>query len=353
MTKNYQGLKYLSVLTIPATVVISLNTSGALTFITIVYVFGLVPLIELWFQPNDRNLSATEAAVMQKDPLYDWILYLIVPLQWFFVGYFLTRMSTAGDTVTIVGRITALGILCGVFGINVAHELGHRKERVAQFLAKCLLLSSLYMHFFIEHNKGHHKKVSTAADPASARFGESVYRFWFRSIWFSYLSAWQLENSRLRKKGRSSWSLQNEMIWYQLLQAGLLVVIYVGFGLQVMLMFAGAAFVGILLLETVNYIEHYGLSRTFQANGHYERVQPHHSWNSNHLVGRLMLFELSRHSDHHYKASKKYQLLLHHHDSPQMPTGYPGMMLLALVPPAWFALMHPLIKQQVRTAVLP
>ncbi len=352
MTKKYQGLKYLSVLTIPATVMISLNTTGALTFITFIYVFGLVPLIELWFKPNDRNVSAAEAAIMQKDALYDWILYLIVPLQWFFVGYFLTRMSTAGDTVTIIGRITALGILCGVFGINVAHELGHRKEKVAQFLAKCLLLSSLYMHFFIEHNRGHHKKVSTSADPASARFGESVYRFWFRSIWYSYLSAWQLENSRLKKHGRSPWSLRNEMIWYQLLQTGLLVVIYAGFGLQVMLMFAGAAVVGILLLETVNYIEHYGLSRTFKANGQFERVQPHHSWNSNHMVGRLMLFELSRHSDHHYKASKKYQVLLHHYDSPQMPTGYPGMMMLALVPPAWFALMHPLIRQ-VRTAVLP
>jgi alkane 1-monooxygenase len=111
------------------------------------------------------------------------------------------------------------------------------------------------------------------------------------------------------------------------------------------LAFLGAAFMGMLMLETVNYIEHYGLQRKLGASGQYERAMPHHSWNSDHVVGRLMLFELSRHSDHHYLASRKYQVLRHHDNAPQMPTGYPGMMLLALVPPLWFSIMHKKIKE--------
>ena len=340
MIKSYRGLKYLSVLTVPITALISFNTTGALTFITLVYVFGLVPFIELLFKPDESNLSAAEAEVMRSDPLYDWILYLIVPLQWFFVGYFLFIMQTPVDTLTSIGRVTSLGVLCGVFGINVAHELGHRKQKLSQLLSKTLLLSSLYMHFFIEHNRGHHRRVSTKEDPASARYGENVYKFWLRSMVFSYFSAWDLEAQRLRKKGYSPWSWRNEMLWFQILQAGLLIAIYWWWGLPAMVMFFSAALMGILLLETVNYIEHYGLSRIRNEQGQYEKVKPHHSWNSNHIIGRLMLFELSRHSDHHYKASKKYQILRHHEDSPQMPTGYPGMMLLALVPPAWFGLMH-------------
>ena len=111
------------------------------------------------------------------------------------------------------------------------------------------------------------------------------------------------------------------------------------------MLFIAAAFAGALLLETVNYIEHYGLQRHQKADGKYERAMPQHSWNSNHILGRLMLFELSRHSDHHYLASRKYQILQHHEDAPQLPTGYPGSMILALVPPLWFYVMNKKIKQ--------
>jgi alkane 1-monooxygenase len=207
-------------------------------------------------------------------------------------------------------------------------------------MSKILLLTSLYMHFFIEHNRGHHKHVSTPDDPASARRGEWLFTFWFRSVWGSYWSAWEIENKRIRKSGKPLFSLANEMVVYHFVQATAILLIGWAFGWQVMLYFLAAAISGFLLLETVNYIEHYGLQRKKMPNGSYESVLPEHSWNSDHLFGRLLLFELSRHSDHHYRAGRKYQTLRHMEGSPQMPTGYPGMLVLAVFSPLWFWVMH-------------
>jgi len=156
---------------------------------------------------------------------------------------------------------------------------------------------------------------------------------------YSYLDAWKLERQRLEKSNDGFYSIKNEMLVYHFIQVIFLLIIYISFGLPTLLCFIAAAIMGILLLETVNYIEHYGLQRTLNMNGSYARVMHHHSWNANHPLGRMMLFELTRHSDHHYKASRKYQLLKHYEESPQMPTGYPGMMLLSLFPLLWFKVM--------------
>jgi alkane 1-monooxygenase len=274
------------------------------------------------------------------------MLYVTVVIQYFLLYIFLEGIVS--DSLSFsdrLGRIFAMGLLCGIFGINVAHELGHRVDRFEQTLAKALLLTSLYMHFFTEHNKGHHKRVATPEDPSSARFGEPVYTFYFRTIVMSYVSAWHIANEECRKKRGTAFSVHNEMIRFQFLQIAFVALIGWYFGTSAVLAFLGAAFMGMLMLETVNYIEHYGLQRKLGASGQYERAMPHHSWNSDHVVGRLMLFELSRHSDHHYLASRKYQVLRHHDNAPQMPTGYPGMMLLALVPPLWFSIMHKKIKE--------
>ncbi|MCL4146408.1 UNVERIFIED_CONTAM: hypothetical protein GTU68_055658 [Idotea baltica] len=301
----------------------------------------MIPVIELIFAPRKENLTETQETLIKDSALYDGMIYLTVPLQWGFVGWFLWIIATAQlEVYEFIGLISAMGIMCGTFGINVGHELGHRFKKHERFLAKTSLLSSLYMHFYIEHNRGHHKNVSTEIDPASSRYGEIIYTFWFRSIIGGYLSAWKLEEDRLKRKKLPVMSLQNEMLRYQLIQIALLAGIYAAFGGWALFGFINAALVGILLLETVNYIEHYGLQRDQMESGNYERVMPHHSWNSDHVLGRLMLFELSRHSDHHYMASRKYQILRHHENAPQMPTGYPGMMVMALVPPVWFGVMH-------------
>lgn len=290
-------------------------------------------------------MSAAEEELAKKDPTYDILLYGIVILQYVMLVRFLYSMlSPELSLIDIAGRIWVMGLLCGVFGINVGHELGHRVNVFEQTLAKALLLTSLYMHFFTEHNKGHHKRVATPEDPSSARFGEMIYLFYFRTIIFSYLSAWHIANDEQRKKGKPVFSLRNEMIQFHLVQVLFVAAIYWKFGTMVTLYYLAAALIGIVLLETVNYIEHYGLSRKATGDGKYERALPEHSWNSDHVIGRLMLFELSRHSDHHYLASRKYQVLRHHDNSPQMPTGYPGMMLLSLLPPLWFSVMNKKIK---------
>jgi alkane 1-monooxygenase len=249
------------------------------------------------------------------------------------------------STIDIIGRVLSMGLLCGAFGINVAHELGHRVNKMEQTFAKLLLLTSLYMHFFIEHNKGHHKHVATPHDPSTAKYNQTVYAFWIQTLIGTYLSAWKIANEEVEKKGKRWYSLQNEMLLFQIIQLLFVLAIYYFFGTMSALLFVLAAFMGGLLLETVNYIEHYGLSRNPTTEAQFERVQPHHSWNSNHIIGRLMLFELSRHSDHHYLASRKYQILRSFDNAPQMPTGYPGMILLSLFPPLWFKIMHQQIKK--------
>lgn len=338
---NIKPYKYISPFLIFAAAWFAFQYKGIITFIPVLYAFGFIPLLELLMQPKTQNLSAAEEEVAKADKTYDYILYAIVPLQYFLLISFLFSFQQQNLTwVDITGRTLTMGLLCGVFGINVAHELGHRVNKTEQFLAKSLLLTSQYIHFFIEHNKGHHKNVATHEDPSSARMNESVFAFYPRTLVFSFISAWKIAKSEMKKKGLSVFSFKNEMIQAQIIQLLFIGIVFFVFGWTIMLYYLLAAFMGILLLECVNYIEHYGLSRDITSTGNYERAMPHHSWNSNHVIGRLMLFELSRHSDHHFMASRKYQVLRHHDQSPQMPTGYPGMMILAHIPPIWFWIMN-------------
>ncbi|RED97452.1 alkane 1-monooxygenase [Marinoscillum furvescens DSM 4134] len=338
--KRLYPVKYFATFTLPALVMISFTHTGWVTFLPLAEAFVVVPLLELFFAPDSRNITKDEEQELLKNTWFDWLVYLVVPVHLVMVGFFLWQMQSGPESLlTIMGRVSAMGLLCGVLGINVAHELGHRKNTWEQLMSKLLLLTSFYMHFFIEHNRGHHKNAATPEDPATARYNEPLYTFWVRSIIKSYLSAWKLEADRLRKIGSSSLTLKNEMLTFQLIQLLFISAIILFGGWALLLYYTMAAFMGILLLETVNYIEHYGLVRE-QREGRYQRVMPEHSWNSDHMVGRLMLFELSRHSDHHYQANRKYQILRHMEVSPQMPTGYPGMMILAFVPPLWFRIMN-------------
>lgn len=346
---NISAFKYLSPLLIYVGSILSFTSYGWECFIPLIYSFGVIPTLEILFKPDSSNLSEAEEEMAKNDRFYDWILYIIVILEYPVLFLFLKSMLDPALSVTdIIGRVTAMGLICGTFGINIGHELGHRVKPYEQWLAKFSLMTSLYMHFFIEHNRGHHKRVATPEDPSSARYGETVYGFWIRSITESYKSAWHISNNEMKKKGKPVFSIQNEMVQAHLLQFIFLVLIFALFGYPVILYYLAAAFMGILLLETVNYIEHYGLSRNLLDNGKYERAMPEHSWNSDHVLGRIMLFELSRHSDHHYLASRKFQVLRHHDTAPQMPTGYPGMMLLSLVPPIWFRVMNSKINNPLR-----
>jgi alkane 1-monooxygenase len=341
-----RAFKYLSPLIIYVGAVHSFSTYGILCYAPLIYAWIIIPLLELFIKPDAANLTEAEEEIARHDKAYDYILYAIVLLQMPALFYFLYSLQDPNlSAADMIGRIGTMGLLCGTLGINVGHELGHRINKGEQLLAKISLLSSLYMHFYIEHNKGHHKNVATPEDPSSAHYGEAIFSFWLRTIFFSYASAWRIAAKDAQKKNRPAFSLYNEMAQFQLVQIAFVLLICLMFGWQIMLYYLIAAITGILLLETVNYIEHYGLQRKQIAENKFERAMPQHSWNSNHVIGRVMLFELSRHSDHHYLASRKYQVLRHHDDAPQMPTGYPGMMILSLIPPAWFFVMNKRVKQ--------
>ena len=335
-----RSLKFSLAYITPIIVLVSLYSGNYWSYSAVVVLFVIIPFIELFTKGSTNNLDKIEEEIAKEDKVYDWLLYGLVPLQYIILIYFLVQISdTSLPLYFKIGATTAFGMSCGILGINAAHELGHRTTWYEQLMSKMLLLTTLYMHFFIEHNRGHHKNVSTDADPASSRFGETVYAFYFRTIWGSWMSAWHLEAEKLKRNNLPFWSIKNKMLKFQIIQLILLISIGLVFGGTTLLFFIVGSLIGILLLETVNYIEHYGLRR--KKNGDkYERTLPIHSWNSNHPLGRLILLELSRHSDHHYMASRKYQILRHFDESPQMPTGYPGMLLISLFPPLWFKLMH-------------
>ncbi len=341
-----QIYKYLTALSVPLAAFLSIYLGGIWVFITPVYAFLFLPVLEFLWPPDIKNLSATEEEIAKKDPVYDFLLYLFVPAQYGLLLFFLITVHDAHLRIyETMGMVLSMGICCGVIGINVAHELGHRKNGIERFLAKSLLLTSLYMHFIIEHNKGHHKRVATAVDPSSARMHENIYRFYCRTIPGTLLSAWHIQKTELQQEGKRIISAQNEMLWFIVIEFAFIILIGLVAGIYVMFAFLFAALIGILLLEAVNYIEHYGLSRKPSASGDFERVQPWHSWNSDFVIGRLVLFELTRHSDHHYLASRKYQILRHLDDAPQLPAGYPAMIIMALIPPLFFRIMDPRVEK--------
>ncbi|MFK7748906.1 MAG: alkane 1-monooxygenase [Kordia sp.] len=342
-----KDLKYLAAFSTPLVAVLALYLRGYYTFLTPIYAFGMIPIMELIFSQNTKNLSEEEVEKKSANHLFNWMLYLNIPIVFGLLIFTLWNVSTGMyATYELIGLIFSTGIVLGSNGINVAHELGHRKTQYEQMMAKLLLLPSMYMHFFVEHNFGHHLHAATKEDPATARYNQVVYSFWCTSTIRQYIKAWKIQRN-LRQRGKFSFfSFKNNMFWFSLLQISYLAIVFYFLGTLTFVFATVSAVVSFLLLETINYIEHYGLLRKKLASGRYERLREIHSWNSNHTIGRIVLYELTRHSDHHYKASKKYQLLDCHEKSPQMPFGYPTSMVLALIPPLWFKVMNKRIPSE-------
>ncbi|MTE27180.1 alkane 1-monooxygenase [Winogradskyella ouciana] len=336
-----KDLKYLAAFSIPVMAFIGLYLKGYWAWATPIFGFVCIPVLELIFPVDTKNLQPEDADSKLKHKLFDWLLYLNLPVVYGLVLYALVLVSNQPlETYEFVGFVISIGIVLGVNGINVGHELGHRQTTNERFIGKALLLPSFYMHFYIEHNFGHHLHAATPEDPATARYNQSVYSFWLTSSIRQYFKAWNIQKKLLKNNNRSFFSIKNDMLWFTLFQIGYLMVIALTFGTTALIFAVLAGIVGFILLETVNYIEHYGLLRLKTKSGRYERVKEIHSWNSNHVIGRIVLYELTRHSDHHYKSSKKYQVLDCHEESPQMPFGYPTSMVLAMVPPLWFKIMN-------------
>ena len=328
---------YIISLLFPSIALFGLWTGGWTTALFPLVGFVLVPFVELFIV--GRGTDSDDLTAHHR-LIHDFVLLTGFSMAWVGWAVLIHRMSQPiASGWDVAGMIVCAGVLFGALGINIAHELGHRRERVFQRLAQALLVLSLYMHFFIEHNRGHHRRMATPEDPATARRGEVVYAFLFRSVVFGWLSAWELEARRLQGKGWLTHLKQNEMLHFQIIQVAAVGAVGWFFGLHVAAVWVASAVVGFLLLEVVNYVEHYGLVREKLPNGRYERVSPKHSWTSDHPISRALLFELPRHADHHAHPARPYGSLRHFSDAHQLPTGYSGMILLALVPPLFFRVM--------------
>ena len=342
-------MKYLLAYCVPLIAFLGIYFDGFWSYAGVVFAFGILPVLELIFPKDEKNYTETEIENKLKNRFFDVLLYFNVFIVYGILFFVLHKVSTVEISILeIIGTILSLGIVLGSNGINVAHELGHREKLYERILGKLLLIPSHYTHFFIEHNHGHHLHVSTPEDPSTARYNQSLYTFWIQTVFGTYTKAWQIQKKLNQMENRSIFSVKNDMFWFTIIQISYLISIYYFFGKVGFLVALLAGIVGFLLLETINYIEHYGLKRNLLPSGRYERVSEKHSWNSNHILGRIMLYELTRHSDHHYKSQKKYQILEYHDVSPQMPFGYPTSMVLSFFPPIWFAVMNKRIPLEMK-----
>lgn len=319
----------------------ALYGSEWLLALPIVFTYGLVPLLDYLCGEDRSNPPEQTVSDLEGDRYYRVLTWLTAPLHVVSLIVAATWATTQG--LSPVGWMT-LAVVAGLasgLAVNTAHEMGHKHTRVEQWLSRLALAVPAYGHFTVEHNFGHHKHVATPEDCASARMNESIYRFALREMPGGLLRAWRIERRRLARRGRSVWSLYNTIIqsWLMtlLLQGSL--VMLLGWPTLAFLLIHNL--VAWFQLTSANYVEHYGLLRCKTEGGDYERCQPYHSWNSNHVFSNLMLFHLERHSDHHANPNRRYQSLRHFEELPELPTGYSGMFLLAYVPPLWFRVMNP------------
>jgi alkane 1-monooxygenase len=311
-------------------------------------ILGLVPILDLLAGLDRANPPDDALEALEKDRYYRWITYLFLPLQ--YAGFITALWFIANGGLTTmekIGLATTVGFIGGL-GINTAHELGHKKESHERWLSKIALAQSCYGHFYIEHNRGHHVRVATPEDPASSRVGESFYRFWPRTVYGSLKSAWNLERQRYARRHQHPFRIGNDVLnsWLMTFVLWAVMILWLGAGIIPFLLIQ--ALVGITLLEAVNYLEHYGMLRQKVMHGNrerYEQIDPRHSWNSNNLTTNVLLYHLQRHSDHHARPTRRYQALRDYEESPVLPTGYAGMILLALVPPLWSKVMDPRVAQ--------
>lgn len=318
---------------------------GFFWFLGPLLVFGIFPVLDLVIGVDADNPPDSVLKWLEQDRYYRWCTYAFLPLQ--YGGLVLACWLWADGGLSVVdsiGLALTMGVVSGI-AINTAHELGHKRASNERWLSKIALAQSGYGHFFIEHNRGHHVRVSTPEDPASSRVGESFWEFLPRTVKGSVTSAWELEGVRLDRLRKRHLSLQNDVLNAWLMTVVLFAVLTLVFGWVVLPYLLVQAVIGFSLLEVVNYLEHYGLLRQRREDGRYERTRPEHSWNSNNVASNVLLYHLQRHSDHHANPMRRYQALRHMDGAPQLPTGYAGMIVLAWFPPLWRRVMdHRLVE---------
>jgi alkane 1-monooxygenase len=321
-------------------IVVYLQTGMEWTLLLpLIVTYFVIPIIDWLFGSDENNPPEEIVPQLEEDKYYRLLTYFTVPMHFIVLiamAWFVGTHSLSAWAV--VGLALIAGGYSG-FGINTAHEMGHKKPKFEKLLAKIVLAVPAYGHFCIEHNRGHHTYVATTEDPASSRMGESIYQFVLREIPGSFNRGWQQEAERLNKLGKSSWSIDNDILQsfaISLVLQGTLIALFGWVMIPFLLIHNVWAW---FQLTSANYIEHYGLLREKLPNGRYERCQPHHSWNANYIFSNIALFHLERHSDHHANPTRRYQSLRNFDDIPQLPNGYYGMYLVAYIPWLWYKIM--------------
>ncbi len=308
---------------------------GYFSLMGIVYSMFILVILDRLFKPNTESPSGKEG-----DWTADGILFfsfVIHSLAIVTLLYAVNNKTLNGYFIWTAVFSTALN--SGISGIISAHEMIHRKQAAWRMLGIWNLLLVNYGHFYIEHIKGHHKWVGTEKDPATAKRGESIYAFLIRTIPGQFKSALNIEATRLQKLNKFVFSLGNFVVRIVLLQLLVCIALYLWLGGLVLLAYLVQSWIAVFLLEYVNYIEHYGLTRNDN-----EKYNATHAWQSDIAISRFSLIELSRHSDHHLRASKPYQTLASLPESPVLPSGYFGVFYLVMIPPLWYKHVHPLLK---------
>ncbi len=330
---------------IPVTVVVGSLVGALWSTLTVLVVFGILPALDLVMGQDTRNPDERTVEALTERKAFRYITWAWVPLQVALLVFALLRARHSLPAEEWLGLAVSTGVTTGGVGIVVAHELGHRRGAFERFLSEALLVMVGYGHWRIEHVYGHHANVATPQDPATARLGQSFYGFWPQTVGGTFRHAWAIETVRLTRSGSPNAPWRNRVLHLLAIEVALALVILVLLGASAFALFLAQAFVAISLLEAVNYIEHYGLARKVRPDGRYERVTPVHSWNCSERLTNWFLINLQRHSDHHAAPTRRYQALRHFGVSPQLPTGYAGMVLLALAPPIWFRVMDPLVAE--------
>lgn len=307
------------------------------------FIYAFVPFMDEVLSLDLRNPTKEESKAMENELRFKLPLYSSLFSDWFSTYFLLNYIASHPDLslFKFVGCVIIAGNFAAV-NINISHELMHKDNKLDQFLGMITLSKNLYMHWYIEHVQGHHKNVATPKDPATSRFNQTVYEFFPQTIIGTLKSSWALESRRLLdiKKLKSVWVPQNRILYFGLNNVILPLIVFKIWGFASLVFFLGAAIIGILLLEIINYIEHYGLMRKEISPGVYEKVNIHHSWNTPHRMSNYLLFKLQRHSDHHENGYKPYQILNSYEDSPHLPHGYTVCILLAMAPNLWFKIMN-------------
>ena len=316
--------------------------------------FGIIPIIDLVVGEDRINAPVEAEPELENKIIYRAMCWLFLPLQ-YITMFYLYGVLTQSDLAfyELVGLTLSMVLGIGM-GASVSHELGHRPALIDRLTSILMMAPFNMTDFYIYHNFGHHKSVATPEDHAAARYGQSLWQFVFRSIYNKSRSAWQIEAVRLQRNGLPAFHWRNQMIWLASLPLILLITLTALYGWVVVPLFIGQCFIGRMILGIADYLEHYGLARRKLASGEYEAVRTDHSWDDAYLVSSLMFCQIDRHSDHHANEGRPYQILRVIEGAPRLPYGYMVMMFVAMIPPLWRKMMHPLVDAYYDTGkVLP